>query len=224
MRKELVAALRRKSVPMDANHREALEQGLLAEFDRHARPQSARRGRWPHYAIAALAVASLLVASQAPAELELEVGQRITIELAVVDPAELEKLGQIVAQAVQPEGRGLGTVRVDMRPGGTAMVTADVWGNPSVDVRERVQGLPEMASARVHVAPLRGHVRDTVLRKIWYLVRHDASPAELEFARQQVVDELRRQEPDSVLDVDVSVDDATHRVRVKKVKRGVAPP
>ncbi|WP_394821357.1 hypothetical protein [Pendulispora albinea] len=211
---------------MDAHHREALEQGLLAAFERQVRPRAARRVRWPHYAIAALAVASLLVASQAPAELEVDVGQRITIELgAEAGGAELAELGRAVSETLEPPSRPgivLGNVRVDAEAGPMAVLTVDVWGNPlrtEAETRERVQGLSGMAAARVRVAPLRGHVRDTMLRKFLYLVHHDATPAELSRARQQLVDELRQKEADGALDVNISVDDATHRVRVEKVKR-----
>lgn len=227
MRRELEQVLRRELVPIAQDHRERLEGRLLAEFDRHATPRAPRRPRWSRYAIAAVAVASLLTASQAPAELELEVGKRITVELsAPTTPDDVETLRHAVADAFHPSGRsGEMNARFHRREGGAPVLIVDVWGQglgTDAAARERVRELPGMGSARVHVTSVRGRVRETVFGKLRHLFRNAVSPEELELARQQAIDELRRHEPKGAIDVDITVDDAAH-VRVKKLKRVPAP-
>ncbi|WP_394846357.1 hypothetical protein LZC95_02695 [Pendulispora brunnea] len=225
MRRELERALRRKPVPMDAHHRDTLGQNLLAEFERNAPPLPApRRVRWPRYALAALAVASLLITSQAPAELELEVGKRITVEpTEVANGEELEKYALALTEAFQSPSPAGVRQRIHAQGSGTVRLTVDIWGNPlgtDAEIEERVHGLTGLGSARVQVVPLRGRIHDTLFGKIRHLLHPGASQAEVELARQKIIEELRREDADGLFDAEVSVDADTRRVRVKKVKRG----
>jgi hypothetical protein len=228
MRRKLERALRTRPAPMGKDHRQVLEQRLLEEFDRQAPAPAPRPARWPRFAIAGLVMATLITASQAPAEIQLEVGKRVTMELSA-EPTAIEALTQAVTEALGRRSQA-GPIEVSARvrrqAGGTAVLMLDLWGDQlgtDAEIQQRVRELPSVTITRVQVVSVRGRIHDDLLGKLGYLLRRHASKEELELARQQAIEELRRREGDGVqVDVEIERDDAERRVRVK-VKKSPPP-
>ncbi len=219
---ELKRALRPPSAPLDPAHRERLEQQVLEAFDRRGgeAPVARARPRWPRFAVIAATLLCLLSASQAPAEVQLEVGRRVTVELEGAPP-DLHALGQAVAAALSPAAPAEVGIQVRRRAGGPARLIVDVWGPPLLDdaaARERLR--PLVGQARVELTSLKGRVRSSLLDKLTHkLLRRRASPEELKAARRELLETLRRQEGEGAeIDVDVEQREDGQRFRVK-VKR-----
>ena len=211
---------------MDAKHRERLEENLLTQFDRRVEAPAPRRIRWPRYAAIALTV-TLLTASQAPAEILLDVGKRITVETDAELPMG-EPFRTALEAALGPAAPGKRlALNLRQQADGSTRLTIDAWGDvlAADDVlRSRVHALPGMSAARIEVSRLQGRVQDTLLGKVRHLIKPDASPAQLERARQQVIDELRHQEgPDAQIDVDLIGPSGGPGLRVRVKRPGGAP-
>jgi hypothetical protein len=229
--RELERALGRAPVPLGADHRNALERRLLAEFDRQV-PVAPKRGSWLRYATVMLAAATLLITSQAPAELQVGVGKRVTIELRADSPP-FEGLSHAVVAAIQARSRehvGEVSMRGNKLADGATLLTIDVWSDDlgtDAETKERVEAVLGMAALRIEVTSLQGRFEDTWLGKVRHLLGRRASPAELERARQRLLEELRLREGAAKIDVDIAGDEAPdggrHRVRVKLKRLAPTP-
>ncbi|MCY1081388.1 hypothetical protein [Archangium lansingense] len=228
---ELSRALRGREPPANPEHRERIEQELLAAYDTRVE-RHARRVRSPmwRYATAAGLLLGLVSATQVSAEYKLEVGKRIQLVLPAgreVPPG----LGDRVARAFVSESSRLVDVGVMMRrtPDGAATLVVDVWGDrltQGSDGMERLRAVPELAGLPMEVTNLEGRVRDNLLGLVRYrLFRAGASPEEREVVRQRVIEELRRQEGEEAqIDVHVEEDSQKQRMRVRVRKQVPAPP
>ena len=213
--------------PEDPAHRARLEGELMAAFDRKA--GSARRPsrEWMRYATAAACVLCLVTATQVPAGYEVEVGRRVSLALPEGSSPAPEQLAEQVARALRT--RDAKVVDVSVRRSfakeheGPQQLRVDVWGHglaPDAEVLARLQALPGLQDVPVRLERLEGRVHDTLLGALRHqLFRADATPEAREAARQRLVQELRRLEGPEA-EVDVEVDQATGKQRVRvKVKR-----
>jgi hypothetical protein len=228
---ELSRALRGRESPTNPEHRARLEQELLAAYDSRVGTR-ARRMRSPRlrYATAAVFLACLVTATQVTAEYKVEVGKRIQLVLPAGDLPSRE-LGEKVSRAFLSDGSHLVDVSVMIRrtPEGPVTLVVDVWGDqlvPDAEALERLRALPELAGSSAHVTSLQGRVRHNLLGLVRHSVfRADASPEELEQARQRLIEEIRRQEgAEADIDVNVEQDAGRSHMRVRVRKRLPEPP
>lgn len=83
---------------------------------------------------------------------------------------------------------------------------------PDRDVRARLKALPALEGVQVEVEDLEGHFHDTLLRAVGHrLFRPGATPEEIEAARQQLLEEMRRESEDVKLHIDIRT--GMHHVR-----------
>ncbi len=222
---KLKRALDAPRVPIDEAHRARLEERMLAAYDARSQAPAPRRASWLRYAVPLAVAASLITATQAPAEVLLDVGLEVRLALSA-PPEDVEALGHAVSQALAGPGERPSSevgVRIKRRADGPAELLVTVWGPPRgslADAQARVRQLPGLAATQVQLVPLRGRVRDTVLGKFGRVVlRRSATPAELQAAKAQLLQQLRSAEGEGA-EVDVDIEQTENGERVKvKVKR-----
>ena len=213
--------------PEDPAHRARLEGELMAAFDRRAGSGARRPSRaWMRYATAAACLLCLVTATQVPAGYEVEVGRSVSLSLPAGSPLP-EQLAERVAEALRTREARVVDVSVRRRfvkdGEGPQRVRVDVWGErlaPDDQVRERLQALPGLRGVPVRLERLEGRVHDTLLGALSRrLFRSATTPEAREAARQRLIEELRRVEgPGADVEVDVEGAGGKHRIRVK-VKR-----
>ena len=215
------------SPPEDRAHRARLEGELMTAFDRRAGSGARRPSRaWMRYATAAACALCLVTATQVPAGYKVEVGRRVSLSLPAGSPLP-DRLAERVAEALRT--REARVVDVSVRRhfakegAGPEQVRVDVWGErlaPDAQVLARLQALPGLRDVPVRLERLEGRVHDTLLGALRHQVfRRDATPEAREAARLRLVEELRRVEGPEA-DVDVQVDEASgkQRIRVKVMR------
>ena len=208
-------------------HRERLEGELLVAFDRtvgaRARPPSRA---WMRYATAAACLLCLVTATQVPAGYKVEVGKRVSLALPAGDFTP-ERLVEEVTGALRTPQTKVVDVQVQRRLAeverGPQVLRVDVWGDglaPDAEALARLRALPVLQGVGVQLAPLEGRVPDTLLGAVSRrLFRSATTPEAREAARQRLIEQLQRVEgPGADVEVDVEGAGGKHRIRVKVKK------
>ncbi|HRI63749.1 MAG TPA: hypothetical protein PK156_05910 [Polyangium sp.] len=211
-------------------HRAALEQKLLAEFEkRHPREESYKMKKFGMRKMLLVAAAAMMLgiaACAAPADIEVDVGKRVTIEMAegAKPPADPEAIVDIV--------RGSGsTAQVDLRlvmENGKPKLQIEVWGNglSKEVVAEKIRKtVPELANAQIREEVLEGKVHGTLGEKLGHdLLNMDVIDEEdVELAKEQVMKQLAEQGVTGKVDVDVQNDGPGKRKVRVRVEREDCP-
>lgn len=212
-------------------HRAALEQKLLAEFqERHPQEENYKMKRFGMRKVLLVAAALMMVgiaACAAPADIDVDVGRRITIELAegAQPPKDPEAIVKIV------EGNGA-PAQVDvrlMKQDGKTTLQIEAWGNgvANQSFAEKIRtAVPEVANAQIREEVLEGKVHGTLGEKLGHdLLNLDViDENDVEAAKEQVMKQLAAQGVTGKVDVDVQNEGPGKR-RVKvRVEREECPP
>jgi hypothetical protein len=223
MSRAFFRALKRVHAPPaepDPNARRKLEGELVTAFERR---HPARPSRSPILRGAALTVAIVALAgatSRVPADLSLQVGERIEVTLS---PGEPIPTAQPIAEAVGEGGRREIEVRVRRDASGQGMLSVDVWGDALPDpatLGQRLRALTAFHDARISVLPIEGHLHETLGAKLGYeLLRFSPSRDAQARARQQLIDAIREREGrDAAVEVNVIDEGGRRRVEVRVEK------
>jgi len=211
-------------------HRDGLEQELLAAFDRRRAARPRRVAPWARLAAAAALLLGIFAAARAPAEYPIDVGQHVELQLqgptrggaGFAGDGTEPKAEAAIAELQRILAGGEGgprqvEVRVERR-GGATQVRIDVWGDPRADLPQRLRAA--FPSAEVRVAPITGRVRTSVAGLL--RVRLFATdPAAIDKLRQDIKAQLAAQGHGG--DVDIQVDESGGKRRVTVKVKAVDP-
>lgn len=219
------------SPKMRPEHEAALERKLLEQFERlHPKEEDYKMKRFGMRKALVLAAALMMLgvaACAAPADIEVDVGRRILIELpeGSPPPADPEAIVNIV--------RGSGTTeQVDLRllkRNGQATLEIEVWGNglSKEPIAEKIRAaVPEVAKSKIDEEVLEGKVRGTLGEKLGHewLNLDIIDESDVETAKEQVMKQLAAQGVTGKVDVDVQ-DEGNGKKKVKvRVEREDCPP
>lgn len=204
-------------------HRAALEEKLLAEFRESYPKEEAYKMKKFGMRKALLVAAALMMvgiaACATPADIEVDVGKRVSIALpeGTPPPEDPEAIVSIV--------RGSGTTaQVDLRmkmQNGQGVLEIEMWGNglSKEPVADKVRAaVPALAKAEIREEMLEGKVRGTLGAKLGHeLLDLDViDESDVEVAKEQVMKQLAAQGVTGKVDVDIQNDGPGQRkVRIK---------
>lgn len=203
-------------------HKAALEEKLLAKFNEiHPKEEDYRMKRFGlrKALLVAAAVMTLGVAAcAAPADIEVDVGRRVSIELpeGVEPPLDHQAIEAMI------QGNGSTTearVRMAMQ-NGKSTFEIEVWGNglSKTDVADEIRAkFPALAKAAIHEEVLEGRVHGTLGQKIGHhwLNLDVIDKSDVEAAKQQVMQQLAAQGVTGKVDVDVQDEGGKRKVKVR---------
>ena len=212
-------------------HKAALEEKLLAEFQKlHPKEEKYTMKRFGMRKALLVAAALMMVgvaACAAPADIEVDVGRRISIELAAgaEPPADPEAIVNVI--------RGNGsTAQVDFRmmmQNGKRTFDIEVWGNglskaPFAD--EIRAAVPELAKAEIREEVLEANVHGTLGEKLGHdwLNLDVIDENDVEAAKEQVMKQLAARGVTGKVDVDVQNEgDGKRKVKVRVEREDCEP-
>lgn len=191
-------------------HKAALEDKLLDEFQkRYPNPEAYKMKRFGMRKALLVAVALMMLgiaACAAPADIEVDVGKRVSIELAAgtEPPEDPEAIVHIV--------RGSGTtMQVDMRmtmQDGKGVFEIEAWGNglSKEPIADKIRAaVPALAKAEIHEEMLEWKVQGTLGEKLGHdwLNLDVIDESDVELAKEQVMKQLAERGVTGKVDVDV---------------------
>ena len=212
-------------------HRAALEEKLLADFEKRYPKEEAYKMKRFGMRKALLVAAALMMlgiaACAAPADIEVDVGKRISIEMAAgaEPPGDPEAIVNIV--------RGAGTttevgVRMTMQ-NGKGLLEIEAWGNglSKEPIADKIRAtVPALAKAEIREEVLEGKVRGTLGEKLGHdwLNLDVIDENDVEAAKEQVMKQLAAQGVTGKVDVDVQNEGPGKRkVKVRVEKQDCEP-
>jgi len=202
-------------------HKAALEQKLLEDFEkRHPREENYKMKKFGMRKALVVAAALMMLgiaACAAPADIEVDVGKRVSIELpeGAPQPADPEAIVKIVQGSEK-------TAQVDVRlqmKNGRGVLEIEMWGTgfSTEPVADKIRaGVPELAKAQIHEEMLEAKVHGTLGEKLGHeLLNLDViDKNDVEVAKQQIMKQLADQGVTGKVDVDVQ-NDGPGKQRVK---------
>ena len=179
------------------------------------------------FVVAAALMLLGVAACAAPADIDVDLGKRVTIELAedARPPADPEAIVSIVKGQSTTTEVG---VRMMMQ-NGHATLTIEVWGNglSKEPIAEKIRAaIPEVAGATIREEMLEGKVHGTLGEKLGHDFLHldVIDENDVEAAREQVMKQLAAQGVTGKVDVEVENEgDGKRKVKVR-VEREDCPP
>ncbi len=212
-------------------HKAALEEKLLKRFEEmHPKEEAYRMKKFglrKTFVVAAALMLLGVAACAAPADIDVDLGKRVTIELAedARPPADPEAIVSIVKGQSTTTEVG---VRMMMQ-NGHATLTIEVWGNglSKEPIAEKIRAaIPEVAGATIREEMLEGKVHGTLGEKLGHDFLHldVIDENDVEAAREQVMKQLAAQGVTGKVDVEVENEgDGKRKVKVR-VEREDCPP
>jgi hypothetical protein len=211
--------LARRPSPPSPGHRDVLEQLLLARLG-ELHPQHSKESRMPFFnpwraALAAAVLAVAVVASQAPAEYQAEIGKRI--EITSDAPLGRDKVKAALA-AIEGKERKYAQVRVSVekKGDGTAETVIEILGDTAAsgDLAALMRkAVPSLAAVPITVKPIErtvhGDLGDAAAAR---LAGKKLSPEALAKAIEA---ELKLVDPGAKVEVQVERGEGTEEVRVR---------
>lgn len=191
-------------------HKAALEQKLLEDFEkRHPREENYKMKKFGMRKVLVVAAALMMLgiaACAAPADIEVDVGKRISIELpeGAPPPADPEAIMNVVQGSEK-------AAQVDMRlqmKNGKGVLEIEMWGTgfSSAPLADKIRAAaPELAKAQIREEMLEGKVHGTLGEKLGHdLLNLDVlDESDVEVAKQQIMKQLAEQGVTGKVDVDV---------------------
>jgi hypothetical protein len=191
-------------------HRAALEEKLLDEYQKHYPKEEAytmkKFGMRKVLLVAAALMMLGVAACAAPADIEVDVGKRVSIELAAgtEPPEDPEAIVNLV--------RGTGTttkvgVRMTMQ-NGKGVLEIEAWGEglSKESIADKIRAaVPSLAKAEIREEVLEGKVRGTLGEKLGHdwLNLDVIDEDDVELAKEQVMKQLAERGVTGKVDVDV---------------------
>jgi hypothetical protein len=229
---EALQALHREAGAAPPDHRERLEARLLARFDelnahQENRPMFGFRFPLRPVAVAAVVFLGLGLASQAPADYSVEVGK--SVEITFPDGSTPHPSVQDLVDTLKTPSDDL-KVEAEVRkaPGGVVSMKLSLWGETVAltDIETTLrQKFPSLTGAQISVGTVQGTIHSSLGGVIAHgLFASATSPAEIEAARQALIQQLRDAGEDG--NVDVQVEDegnGQRRVKVRVEKTETEP-
>jgi len=212
-------------------HKAELEKKLLDEFQKlHPKEEEytmKRFGMRKALLVAAALMMAGLAACAAPADIEVDVGRRISIELAegAEPPADPEAIVKII------QGNGT-TAQVELRmmmQNGKSVLAIEVWGNglSKSGIADKIRAaVPELAKAEIREEVLEGKVHGTLGEKLGHdwLNLDVIDENDVEAAREQVMKQLAAQGVTGKVDVEVHNEgDGKRKVKVRVEREDCEP-
>lgn len=204
-------------------HKAALEQKLLEDFEkRHPLEENYKMKKFGMRKALVVAAAVMLLgiaACAAPAEFEVDVGKRISIELPEGAPPPANP--EAIVNAVQEKEK---TAQVEVRlqmKNGQGVLQIEMWGHglSKEPVADKIRAAaPELVKAQIHEEMLEAKVRGTLGEKLGHdLLDLDVvDENDVEVAKEQILKQLAEQGVTGKVDVDVQNDGpGKRRVKVR---------
>lgn len=203
-------------------HKAALEKKLLEEFHKvHPKEEEYKMKRFgmrKALLVAAALMMAGLAACAAPADIEVDVGRRISIELAQGTPPPADP--EAIVNIIRGEGT---TAQVDFRmkmQNGKGMLEIEAWGNglSKLGIADKIRAaVPELAKAEIREEVLEGKVHGTLGEKLGHDWLHldVIDENDVEAAKEQVMKQLAAQGVTGKVDVDIQNEgDGKRKVKV----------
>lgn len=212
-------------------HKAALEEKLLNEFqNRYPKEEAYKMKRFGMRKALLVAAALMMLgiaACAAPADIEVDVGKRVSIEVAPgAEPEDPEAIVNIV--------RGSGTttevgVRMTMQDG-KGLMEIEAWGNglSKEPIADKIRvAVPSLAKAEIREEVLEGKIRGTLGEKLGHdwLNLDVIDENDVELAKEQVMKQLAARGVTGKVDVDVQNEGPGKRkVKVRVEQQDCEPP
>lgn len=204
-------------------HKAALEQKLLEDFEkRHPHEENYKVKKFGMRKVLVVAAALMMLgiaACAAPADIEVDVGKRISIELPEGAPPPANP--ETIVNAVQEKEKTAQVeVRLEMK-NGRGVLQIEMWGHglSKEPVADKIRAAaPELAKAQIHEEMLEAKVRGTLGEKLGHdILNLDViDENDVEVAKEQILKQLAEQGVTGKVDVNVQNDGpGKRRVKVR---------
>jgi hypothetical protein len=211
-------------------HKAALEEKLLEKFNElHPKEEDYKMKRFGLRKALLVAAALMMLgvaACAAPADIEVDVGRRVSIEMAAEDAKSADP--EAIANLIRGNG-STAEVRVRMMmQNGKGTLDIEAWGNglSNEPVADKIRSsFPALAKAEIREEVLEGKVHATLGEKLGHdLLNLDViDENDMEAAKEQVMRQLADQGVTGKVDVDVQNEGGKRKVKVRVEREDCEP-